>query len=71
MQAFFRKIMDSQKEAVEPLLPTLEKKKARAPGFEPGNGRSKVCCLTTWPRPIINQPAEPPVHRDYNTLPKY
>src|ERR1700693_3032085 len=28
-------------------------KMARAPGFEPGNGRSKVYCLTAWPRPII------------------
>src|SRR2546430_740290 len=29
---------------------------AGAPGFEPGNGGSKVRCLTTWRRPKLVRP---------------
>ena len=32
---------------------------------------SKVHCLTAWPRPIIDEPAEPQARCDYITLQRY
>ena len=37
-------------------------------GFEPPNDRTKTCCLTTWPIPIVNCSAQDPTDKPGSVL---